>query len=110
MTNDKQEEVWRKEFESNFSGAPMAKDELGNYKNSHRNSMWAGFLIAKLSMPPIELPKPTEQQIYQWFQESTIAHHIEEDGSHIKKRDAFLAQKAIQFAITAAGYKWEVKK
>jgi len=41
----------------------------------------------------------TEQQMYQWFQESTINHHIEEDGSHQFKRINFIAEKAWQAAL-----------
>ena len=42
---------------------------------------------------------PTERQVYQWFQESTIAHHIEEDGHHISKRAMFVAKKAWECAL-----------
>lgn len=42
---------------------------------------------------------PSELQVYRWFQESTINHHIEEDGSHISKRAMFVAKKAWGAAV-----------
>lgn len=42
---------------------------------------------------------PTDIQVYRWFQESTIAHHIEEDGEHISKRAMFIAKKAWAAAL-----------
>lgn len=43
--------------------------------------------------------EPTEIQVYRWFQESTINHHIEEDGRHIPKRAMFVAKKAWAAAL-----------
>ena len=83
------ESKWRKEFESNFSGASMEKYDSGHYKNSHQQCMWAGFLMAKQSMPVIELPRTNWNPL--------LIGHFYSHGEIVK-------------AIAAAGYKWEVKE
>lgn len=50
------EPVWREEFESIFPDPSPRFERTGHYVNSHRESMWAGFLIAKRNMPVVELP------------------------------------------------------
>lgn len=52
--------------------------------------------------PAVSVPEPSERDVYHWFQESTIAHHIEEDGSHISKRAMYIARKACEFAMLSA--------
>lgn len=54
--------------------------------------------ITAQQSPAVAVIEPSELDVYRWFQESTIAHHIEEDGGHISKRAMFLAKKAIAFA------------
>lgn len=46
---------------------------------------------------------PTEHQVYQWFQEATIKHHIQEDGSHISARANYVAQQSWNAARSELG-------
>lgn len=73
----------------------------------------AGFLDAKFNSyqpkagdklyahPPQAATRdcPTDIQVYQWFQEATVHHHIEENGEHISKRAMFVAKKAWEAAL-----------
>lgn len=43
-------DVWRKEFES-------LHNNLASYKESEKDAMWRGFLMAKRSQPSVVLPK-----------------------------------------------------
>ena len=56
-----------------------------------------------LTAPPVVeqelVDGPTEAQVYRWFGESTILHHIKEDGSHISARANYLAQQAWSHAL-----------
>ena len=88
MTNDKQVEVWRKQFQSLFDDKIFARGVSGGYINDHRNSMWHGFCLAKRSMQPIELPE--------WFCDGIGEPAYEVDDMHE--------------AITAAGYSYRVKE
>lgn len=85
----------------------IAEDSFQDGRGTAPDCHWA----AMISAAPIndsnpspriteqELPEPSERDVYRWFQESTIAHHIEEGGGHISKRAMFLAKKAIEFAL-----------
>lgn len=94
MTDAEQIEVWRKQFESEFDDVSQKYDS-GIYRNSHRESMWQGFLMAKRSQPVIELPKPTAIDF------GTL--------NSINSIDC-LSIYSIGEAITAAGYKYKVKE
>lgn len=56
MTNDKQIEYWRKEFEL-IAGKSHAisKNESGNYRDEDTAFLWLGFLMAKRSMPIVKI-------------------------------------------------------
>lgn len=85
MTNDKQEEVWRKEFLSCAHTADclaMTAEDI----------LWQGFLMAKQSMRPIELPADEKPELT-----------ARDAGYNLGLSDSKLA-------ITAAGYSYEVKE
>jgi hypothetical protein len=68
--------------------------------NMHAEEIERAVLANKWSQQ-VQPDTPTEQQVYRWFQESTINHHIEEEGGHISKRAMFVATKAWQAAKTS---------
>ena len=86
MSEDKQVEAWRAEFES-LNGA-QAKFPNGEYCYPVDQYRWQGFLMAKRSMKPIELPKKCESLVFQ---------------------STFNADD-IELAITAAGYSYRVNE
>lgn len=86
MTDAEQIEAWRSEFESEFDDVSQKYDS-GIYRNSHRESMWQGFIMAKRSQPVIELP----------------VQAITRNNKMVYGADD------IHAAITAAGYKYKVK-
>ena len=94
MIEDKQVEVWRKEFESGKSESATQRDyrEPDLYWNDPVQHQWEGFCIAKRSMQPIELPKPYID--------------YDEDDNACK----YWTKKQINDAITAAGYSYRVKE
>jgi hypothetical protein len=63
MTNDKQIEVWRKEFESQFqTDSTLGFKTIGKEYCSHSvEAGWQGFLLAKRSQPSVVLPKITQR-------------------------------------------------
>lgn len=73
----------------------MREAMLSTMKKSLDNGERA--VLAKASQK-MQGDAPTDLQVYRWFQESTVAHHIEEDGGHISKRAMFVATKAWQAA------------
>lgn len=85
MSDELVEEVWRKEFESIFPDPSPRFEKTGHYVNSHRESMWAGFEIAKRNQPVVELP--SQDDYY----------------------DRFGFDMALQNALTAAGIEYKVK-
>ena len=92
MTNDKQVEVWRKQFQSLFDDKIFARGVSGGYINDHRNSMWQGFCLAKRSMQPIELPPYEKPELT-----------ARDAGYNLGISDSKLA-------INAAGYSYRVKE
>jgi hypothetical protein len=56
MTNPEIVEKWRSEFESEFEENMLKRNSAGGYINSHVNSMWQGFLMAResvvINLPP----------------------------------------------------------
>ncbi len=90
MTNDKQVEGWKKEFESlcefNLNPAEPEYGDKGVYAQPWGNDMLKGFLMAKRSLPPIELPYPDHGDGFRYWAESEVDD-----------------------AITAAGYSYKVK-
>lgn len=100
MTNDKQIEVWQSEFESIYADHGMTfaifnKKPGGlGYLDFHTDCLWTGFLIAKRSMQPIELP-------------SYDTHCFDE----VDLKDLWShSRESIINAITAAGYSYRVKE
>ena len=88
MTNDKQVEVWRKQFQSLFDDKIFARGVSGGYINDHRNSMWQGFCLAKRSMQPIELPKKCESLVFQsTFNAYDVALAITEAGYSYRAKE-----------------------
>lgn len=97
MTNDQQQvEVWRKEHKdlllatNNWCLANFQEAD-GSYYDWHLQASWEGFLMAKRSMPPIELP-----------QEDFLV------GS-AGQVDAIYFCNQIKDSITEAGYSYKVK-
>ena len=87
MIEDKQVEAWMKEFWDIVEKSP------DSIKNSEYNQIrLEGFLMAKRSMQPIELPKPYID--------------YDEDDNACK----YWTKKQINDAITAAGYSYKVKE
>lgn len=86
MIEDEQIKVWREEFESHFDDKLFARRASRACINDHRNSMFHGFVLAKRSMPAIELPE--------FFDDP--------DGCQ-------LFSGSVTSAITAAGYKYKIK-
>jgi len=78
MTNDKQVEAWRKEF---LSLDLQHGDEIID------GYLWDGFVAAKRSMPPIELPYPEPSSQRFCYPDSWV-----------------------HTAITAAGYSYRLKE
>lgn len=92
MTNDKQVEVWRKQFQSLFDDKIFARGVSGGYINDHRNSMWHGFCLAKRSMQPIELPELQScEGIY--FAEDNYYHATEIHAALNKAGIAYRVEK-----------------
>jgi len=48
----------------------------------------------------MSLKGPTDKQVHAWFQESTIHHHVTEDGSHVAYRAIYVAQKAWEAGVS----------
>ena len=72
MTNDKQVEVWRKEF---LSLDLQHGDEIID------GYLWDGFVAAKRSLPPIELQKKCESLVLQsTFNADEVEHAITAAG------------------------------
>lgn len=99
MTNDKQIEAWQAEFESLYvdhgmTAAIFHKKPSGlGYLDFHTDCLWTGFLIAKRSMPVIELQKP-------------IVLTLLALGDTVP----LLTKDDVIDAITAAGYSYRVKE
>lgn len=81
---DKLIEVWRKEFES-------LHNNLASYKESEKDAMWRGFLMAKRSQPSVVLP---EIQICRDSKDEAIRHLDFED---------------MVYNLTAAGIPYTIK-
>lgn len=84
------------------------KDELGLDVDDFTKSFGVDLfdkcrsISAGWDKPSVPAYGPSEHDVYLWFQESTIVHHIEEDGGHISKRAMYLAKKACEFAMLSA--------
>lgn len=93
MSDDKQVEAWKKEFESlcefNLTPAEPEYGDKGVYAQPWGNDTLKGFLMAKRSMKPIELPRTNWNPV--------LMGHFYSHGEVVK-------------AITAAGYSYRVKE
>lgn len=60
MTNDKQIEVWKSEFEIAAADEifNFHKDDNGDYTSQRTSSRFDGFVMARRSQPSVVLPKP----------------------------------------------------
>lgn len=100
MTEEQQIEAWRKEFEAAIKMTDRYHHALestksmiliaygGRYRNTDTETLWQGFLLARRSMPVIELPE---------FFDAVI------DGCQ-------LFSGSVTAAIEAAGYKYKIKE
>ncbi len=87
-------DVWQSEFESigELESFNFSKDDFGRYTSSRTDGRWQGFLVAKRSMPTIELPTPEDM--------------YDLGGTWLGR---FWADGFVHNAITAAGYSYRVK-
>lgn len=87
MTEQEQIEVWRKDF-SKAIGHNYTVRSDGRYVDVQIDNVWQGFLMAKRSMPVIELPDNSKEDIggFDCFDKDTVFK-----------------------AITAAGYQYKIK-
>lgn len=93
MTNDKQVEVWKKEFED-WADAKCYYLDLqadGNYYKASTRLAWEIWQESKRSMQPIELPDSDDY--FDKFETNIYGY-----------------ESAVHEAITAAGYSYRVKE
>lgn len=70
--------IWRAEFEK-LTGATRHPTQ-DRYFGYGEEIMWSGFLLAKKSMPVIELPKPTECDGFAYWHDSDLMQTLKHYG------------------------------
>ena len=90
MSNDKQAEAWRDEFAKAIGHNYTVRSD-GRYVDVQIDNVWQGFLMAKRSMQPIELPDSDDY--FDKFETNIYGY-----------------ESAVHEAITAAGYSYRVRE
>lgn len=87
MSEDKElVDVWRADFEKIFQNESPRFEKSGHYMNSHRESMWQGWLFSKRSQPIVVLP----------------------EKDHYYLQDDVYDADQVHAALTAAGIKYTI--
>ena len=91
MTNDKQLEIWRAEFCEHYRTKRCTSFHDGRFLDDRTEILYHGWLAAKRSMQPIELPDSDDY--FDKFETNIYGY-----------------ESAVEDAITAAGYSYRVNE